>query len=74
MKFCKNLHHKACENGTKPVAFQLQDIATIDTMVLELIDFFEGLLLVIIQTLRDLSLFVLNFIRLILLSLHLLNN
>ena len=56
------------------MAFQLQDIATIDTMVLELIDFFEGLLLVIIQTLRDLSLFVLNFVRLILLSLHLLNN
>ena len=52
------------------MAFQLQDIASVDAVVLELINIFERLLfIIVIHTLRNLGMFFFE-VSLLLLSLH----
>ena len=64
-----HLHHETREDGAEPMAFQFQDIASVDTVVLELINVFERLLFLInVQTLRNLGMFIFKFS--LLLSLH----
>ena len=65
-----HLHHETREDGAEPMAFQFQDIASVDTVVLELIYIFKRLFfLIVIHTLRNLSMFLFKII-LLLLSLH----